>query len=172
MIPTLGTRSVGARRQIVVRGPRLTAQPDRPEAVGSPSVAGYNPGDVHSTTHLAEQSWVVFMSESMRSSSDIIIRTGAWAQATAFYESVLGLAVAHRSENLVGFNTGAFCLYVEKGQNHGPVFEFLVSDVEAAKMKLLAAGCTVQEEDPSVPRCYIRDPYGLVFNIAKARSPQ
>jgi catechol 2,3-dioxygenase-like lactoylglutathione lyase family enzyme len=110
------------------------------------------------------------MSEAMRSSRDIIIRTQAWAQATAFYQSVLGLAVTHRSENLLGFESGAFCLYVEKGRKHGPVFEFFVPDVESAKNRLLAAGCTVQEEDPSVPRCYIRDPYGLVFNIAKART--
>jgi predicted enzyme related to lactoylglutathione lyase len=106
------------------------------------------------------------MSSAMRSSSDIIIRTEAWAQASAFYESALGLPVTHRSENLVGFDTGVFCLYVEKGQEHGPVFEFFVPDVKAAKSKLLAAGCTVQEEDDSVPRCYIRDPYGLVFNLA------
>jgi hypothetical protein len=26
----------------------------------------------------------------------------------------------------------------------------------------------VLEEDPSLPRCYIRDPYGLVFNIGQA----
>jgi len=110
------------------------------------------------------------MPDAMRSSSDIIIRTEAWAQATAFYESVLGLAITYRSENLIGFDTGAFCLYVEKGQEHGPVFEFFVPDVEAAKSKLLAAGCTLQEEDPSVPRCYIRDPFGVVFNVAKART--
>ena len=91
-------------------------------------------------------------------------------QATEFYEFVLGLPVTHRSENLVGFDTGVFCLYVEKGQEHGPVFEFFVRDVEAAKSKLLAAGCTLQEEDASVPRCYIRDPYGVVFNLAKART--
>jgi catechol 2,3-dioxygenase-like lactoylglutathione lyase family enzyme len=110
------------------------------------------------------------MSDAMRSSSDVIIRTQAWAQATAFYESVLGLPVTYRSENLVGFNTGSFCLYVEKGQEHGPVFEFFVPDVDAAKNKLLAAGCTLQEEDPSVPRCYVRDPYGIVFNVARART--
>jgi predicted enzyme related to lactoylglutathione lyase len=45
------------------------------------------------------------------------------------------------------------------------VFEFLVPDVHAAKARLTAAGCTVEEENASVPRCYIRDPYGVVFNI-------
>jgi hypothetical protein len=37
--------------------------------------------------------------------------------------------------------------------------------MQAAKSRLLAAGCTVVEEAPAVPRCYIRDPFGLVFNI-------
>ncbi len=42
----------------------------------------------------------------MWSSRDVLIRTQAWEQAVAFYESVLGLAVKHRSETLVGFETG------------------------------------------------------------------
>jgi predicted enzyme related to lactoylglutathione lyase len=70
---------------------------------------------------------------------------------------------------MLGFETGAFCLYVERGAKHGAVFEFLVPDVSAAKARLVAAGCTVVEEDPSLPRCYIRDPYGVVFNIARGR---
>jgi len=57
-----------------------------------------------------------------------------------------------------------------EGAEHGPVFEFLVPDVNAAKTRLMAAGCTVEEEDASLPRCYIRDPYGVVFNIGRARA--
>jgi len=45
-----------------------------------------------------------------------------------------------------------------------------VPDLDAAKSALLAAGCTAVEENPAVPRCYIRDPYGLVFNIEQ-RAP-
>jgi catechol 2,3-dioxygenase-like lactoylglutathione lyase family enzyme len=103
------------------------------------------------------------------SSREIIIRTDAWDEATSFYKSVLGLPVTYRSDSMLGFETGAFCLYVERGAKHGPVFEFLVPDVNAAKVRLTAAGCTVIEEDASLPRCYIRDPYGVVFNIAQAR---
>jgi catechol 2,3-dioxygenase-like lactoylglutathione lyase family enzyme len=83
---------------------------------------------------------------------------------------VLGLPVKYQSESIWGFETGAFCLYVERGAEHGPVFEFLVPDVQAAKARLIAAGCTIEEENASVPRCYIRDPYGVVFNIALAGS--
>jgi hypothetical protein len=77
---------------------------------------------------------------------------------------------AAESETLMGFETGSFCLYVEKGKGHGPVFEFLVPNIQAAKRGLLAAGCTILEENASLPRCYIRDPYGLVFNISLANA--
>jgi predicted enzyme related to lactoylglutathione lyase len=102
-----------------------------------------------------------------RSTRDVIIRTEKWAAATKFYKSVLGLEVAHKSKTMWGFETGEFRLYVEKGKAHGPVFEYLVPDVEAAKKKLLAAGCTLIEEIPEMPRCYMRDPFGVVFNVGE-----
>jgi len=108
------------------------------------------------------------MKTKYQSSRDVIIRTDKWAEAAKFYKSVLGLPVTYRSKTIMGFETGAFQLFVEKGQEHGPVFEFLVPDVQAAKRRLVAAGCTVLEEDASLPRCYIRDPYGVVFNIGQA----
>lgn len=103
-----------------------------------------------------------------KSSRDIIIRTARWEKAIAFYRSVLGLPITHEGKTLYGFETGSFCLYVEQGDDHGPVFEYLVNDVQATKQSLVAAGCVVIEEDSSVPRCYIRDPFGIVFNIGKA----
>jgi predicted enzyme related to lactoylglutathione lyase len=112
------------------------------------------------------------MTDSLRSTRDVIVRTEKWSDVVRFYGSVLGLPIAYQTDTIVGFETGAFRLYVEKGKAHGPVFEFLVPDVQAAKQQLIAAGCTVVEEDPSVPRCYISDPYGLIFNIGQAPTPQ
>ncbi|HUE10010.1 MAG TPA: VOC family protein [Steroidobacteraceae bacterium] len=102
---------------------------------------------------------------SARASRDVIIRTPDFQEAIRFYESVLGLKIVLSGESLVGFDAGEFRLYVEKGSKHGPVFDFLVTDLQAAKHALISAGCTVQEEDPAVPRCYIKDPHGLVFNV-------
>jgi len=110
--------------------------------------------------------------KALHPSRDVIIRTEAWEQATRFYETTLGLPVVQRNPSLIGFEMGAFRLYVERGARHGPVFEFLVPDVQAAKSRLLAAGCTVEEEDPSIPRCYLCDPFGLVFNIGVAHVDQ
>ena len=105
------------------------------------------------------------MAHPIKSSRDIILRTRNWAEALRFYETVLGFKVIQCSETIVGFETGSFCLYVEKGGKHGPVFDFLTCDIQAAKERLVAAGCVVVEEDPSVPRCYLKDPFGLVFNL-------
>jgi catechol 2,3-dioxygenase-like lactoylglutathione lyase family enzyme len=112
------------------------------------------------------------MTESFRSSREVILRTEKWSDAVRFYGSVLGLPVAYETASMVGFETGEFRLYVEKGKPHGPVFEFLVPDVQAAKQRLTTAGCTVVEEDPALPRCYLEDPFGLVFNIGQAATSE
>ena len=103
----------------------------------------------------------------MESSRDIIIQTGNFAAAVQFYRDVLRFNVTYESERLVGFETGSFCLYVEPGPLEGPASEFLAPDLAAAKRELLATGCRVVAEDPGIPRCYLRDPFGLVFNLSE-----
>ena len=103
----------------------------------------------------------------MKGSRDIILQTSDLNAAIRFYGTVLQLPITHQSEHLVGFETGSFCLYVEVGSSPGPVFEFYVADLQAAKQALLATGCRILEDDPAVPRCYMRDPFGLVFNLAE-----
>jgi catechol 2,3-dioxygenase-like lactoylglutathione lyase family enzyme len=102
----------------------------------------------------------------MRSTRDVIIRTEDFAAAVRFYEHVLGFAVTLRQDHLVGFDTGAIQLFVERGAPpHPPVFELRVADVAAERDRLVAAGCTLVEENPALPRCYVRDPYGFVINL-------
>jgi catechol 2,3-dioxygenase-like lactoylglutathione lyase family enzyme len=105
-----------------------------------------------------------------QSSRDIIVRTDRWEEALSFYGAVLGFKVIYRSDSLVGFETGAFCLYVEKGLPHGPVLDFLTPDVVATRERLLAAGCTLMEESTEAPRCYLQDPFGLTFNLGTKSS--
>jgi catechol 2,3-dioxygenase-like lactoylglutathione lyase family enzyme len=103
----------------------------------------------------------------MTSSRDVLIQTNKMDEATTFYEKVLGLKVIERSEQLVGFDTGNFRLFIDKGESYGPVFEFGVPNLEQAKTMLIENGCRVEIEDPRVPRCYVRDPFGLIFNLAE-----
>lgn len=107
------------------------------------------------------------MSVGAVSTRDILIQTKDLEAATAFYENVLGLGVFMREPAMIGLESGAFRLFLDKAEPYGPVLEFKVDDFEIAKQRLVAAGCRIENEDPSVPRCYIRDPYGLIFNIAQ-----
>jgi predicted enzyme related to lactoylglutathione lyase len=107
--------------------------------------------------------------QTFKGGRDVIIQVQDLERALKFYGETLGLPVSQRYEHCTGFEAGGFQLFVEKGESPGPVFEFLVSDVAAAKQKLLAAGCTVVEEDERVPRLYMRDPYGLTFNVGPSR---
>jgi catechol 2,3-dioxygenase-like lactoylglutathione lyase family enzyme len=103
----------------------------------------------------------------MNSSRDVLIQTNKMGAAAAFYEKILGFKVIERNEQLVGFETGAFRLFIDKGDAYGPVFEFYVSSLDQAKKMLLENGCRIEVEDPRIPRCYIRDPFGLIFNLAE-----
>jgi catechol 2,3-dioxygenase-like lactoylglutathione lyase family enzyme len=73
------------------------------------------------------------MKTEINSTRDVLIQTDKLDDAVRFYQSVLGLRVTHQSETLVGFETGSFCLYIDKGPAYGPVFEFCVADFQLAK---------------------------------------
>jgi catechol 2,3-dioxygenase-like lactoylglutathione lyase family enzyme len=107
------------------------------------------------------------MSDLIRSTRDVIIRTPDAKGAADFYQRVLGLAVTQRVGGIVGFETGTLQLFVEQGDALSAVLDFLVQDVQATKARLVAAGCEIVEENPNIPRCYVRDPFGLTFNLGE-----
>ncbi len=104
----------------------------------------------------------------MISTRDVIIQTERLDAAKAFYGDALGFEMTMNREHMLGFETGSFRLFVERGSSPEPVFEYEVADLGEARAKLLSLGCTIVEEDSTVPRIYLRDPFGLVFNITHA----
>jgi len=106
----------------------------------------------------------------MKSSRDVLIQTTKMDAAAIFYEKILGFQVFERSEQLIGFETGSFRFFIDKGNSYGPVFEFYVPDLKQAKKTLVENGCRIEVEDPKIPRCYVRDPFGLIFNLAEKKS--
>ena len=109
------------------------------------------------------------MTKAFEATRDLIVRAANLASAKALYGGVMGLTLVSESDDLLCFEAGAIRLYIEPGEVSGPVAEFLVADLEAAKADLLTAGCAVVEEDASIPRLYLRDPFGLVFNLGRRR---
>ena len=56
-------------------------------------------------------------------------------------------------------------LFIERGHALGPVLEITVASVEEAKLRLVKRGCQIVKDEPDVPRCYVRDPFGLIYNL-------
>jgi hypothetical protein len=103
----------------------------------------------------------------MKTGSDVICRARDLGAVKAYYAGELGFPIVLDTDSMVGFDTGAVTLYYERGETGSPVFEFFVDDVGQAKSRLVAAGCQIVEEDASLPRAYLRDRFGLVFNITE-----
>jgi len=103
----------------------------------------------------------------VRATSDVMLRTQDVAAAKSYYADVLGFPIVVDVEKLLGFDLGGFVLYFEHGADNGAVFEFQVPDVAEARERLLAQGCVLLEEDPKIPRCYLRDRFGLIFNVTQ-----
>jgi len=86
-------------------------------------------------------------------------------RAVEFYQKVMGLEVVKRDKESVEFRAGQFRLFLDEGHLMGPIMEFLVPHLEAAKVELMEAGCEVVQWEGEGGRCYMRDPFGFVFNL-------
>jgi beta-lactam-binding protein with PASTA domain len=56
-------------------------------------------------------------------------------------------------------------LFIEEGPALGAVLEVTVENVEEAKKRLVASGCEIVKDEPEFPRCYVKDPFGLIYNL-------
>jgi len=99
--------------------------------------------------------------------TDILIQTDNPQQAAQFYKRTLGLQVTEDRADLVSLRGPHLNLFLERGPKLGPVLEVFVDDVAAAKSALIAQGGTILKDEPAFPRCYVQDPFGLIYNLAQ-----
>jgi catechol 2,3-dioxygenase-like lactoylglutathione lyase family enzyme len=94
-----------------------------------------------------------------------LIQTPDMEKAVAFYRDIIGLELAPSRPRETEFKAGQFRFFLDKGEPLGPVMEYVVPDIESAKKELLAAGCQIVRWDGVGKSCYMRDPFGMVFNL-------
>jgi catechol 2,3-dioxygenase-like lactoylglutathione lyase family enzyme len=95
---------------------------------------------------------------------DILIQAPDPKAAAAFYVEQLGFTVTSE-DPIIGLHGSDINLYIERGPLLGPVLEVTVANVEQATHKLVAHGCQVVKDEPEFPRRYVRDPFGLIYNL-------
>jgi catechol 2,3-dioxygenase-like lactoylglutathione lyase family enzyme len=97
--------------------------------------------------------------------TDILIQAEAPKAAASFYVERLGFKIEAETEELITIRGPHINLYIERGPAVGPVLEVTVQNVEEAKQRLTAAGCVIVKDEPQFPRTYVRDPFGLLYNL-------
>ena len=100
----------------------------------------------------------------------IAIRTPEFDRAVDFYENTLGFKRVSNEHGWVEFRNGHARWFVGEGEPIGPVMELNVPDVEKAREELVAKGCTVVVWEGAGKDCYIRDPFGFLFNLFQVPS--
>jgi predicted enzyme related to lactoylglutathione lyase len=99
--------------------------------------------------------------------TDIIIQTQDPKNAALFYVKQLGFEITEEAPNMISLHGEHINLFIERGPAMGGVLEVTVDSVEEAKVRLLKNGCEVVKDEPNFPRCYVKDPFGLVYNLIK-----
>lgn len=97
--------------------------------------------------------------------ADILIQTPDPAAAAAFYVESLGFEVSAQTPDLISIHGLNINLFIERGPALGPVLEVTVANLEKSRARLLDAGCQVVKDEPDFPRCYVKDPFGLIYNL-------
>lgn len=96
--------------------------------------------------------------------TDILIQAPDPRKAAAFYVDQLGFKIT--AENpMIGLNGNHINLFIEEGPPLGPVLEVTVANLEEATRRLVAQGCEVVKDEPQFPRRYVKDPFGLIYNL-------
>jgi hypothetical protein len=97
--------------------------------------------------------------------TDILIQAPDPISAAAFYVQNLGFEITGETPNMISLHGQNINFFIERGPALGPVFEVTVDSVEEAKLRLTKSGYEIVKDEPDFPRCYVKDPFGLIYNL-------
>jgi len=97
--------------------------------------------------------------------ADILIQAEDPSKASSFYVEQLGFAITGETPDMISLHGGHINLFIERGPALGPVLEVTVASVDEARRRLIADGCEIVKDEPDFPRCYVKDPFGLIYNL-------
>jgi predicted enzyme related to lactoylglutathione lyase len=99
--------------------------------------------------------------------TDILIQAQDPTTAASFYVEQLGFSITDERSNMISLHGAHINLFIERGPALGPVLEVTVDSVEEAKRRLVEHGCEIVKDEPDFPRCYVKDPFGLIYNLTR-----
>ena len=106
-----------------------------------------------------------------RSSNEIAVHVSSLEKAEHFYAGILGFRLVAKTGRQLEFDTGKLRLYVNLDSrpltSYVPSFD--VTDREAAREYLESVGCKPVHIGSQPGLSYIRDPFGLLFDIVERK---
>jgi len=99
--------------------------------------------------------------------TDILIQAPDPMRAARFYVEHLGFEITDDNPKMVGLHGKHINLFIEPGPPLGPVLEVTVDNIAEAKQRLVRNGCEIVKDEPDFPRCYVQDPFGLIYNLTR-----
>ena len=97
--------------------------------------------------------------------TDILIQAPDPKRAASFYVNQLGFEITGEEPHMISLHGEHINLFIEAGPALGSVLEVTVANVEEAKLRLVNNGCLIVKDEPDFPRCYVQDPFGLIYNL-------
>lgn len=102
----------------------------------------------------------------IRMSSNIAVRTDRVQAALDFYSRVLGFHNRSDDPCFGDFEASPLTMYVDEDDElNGVVMELIVDDLDLARDELVGNGCEVIRWRGKGQDCYLRDPFGVIYNI-------
>jgi len=99
--------------------------------------------------------------------TDVLIQARDPMKAARFYVKDLGFEITDKKPNMISLHGDNINFFIERGLALGTVFEVTVRSVEEAKARLKKKGCRIVKDEPEFPRCYVKDPHGLIYNLTE-----
>jgi len=99
--------------------------------------------------------------------TDILIQSEDPIKAADFYVKELGFGITDKKSNMISLHGEHINLFIERGPALGPILEVTVKSIKEAKVSLKKKGCQVIKDEPEFPRCYVKDPNGLIYNLTE-----
>lgn len=101
---------------------------------------------------------------SYKLSNCVCVQTPDMIKAKAHFQG-LGMTVVSESEDSIELVGGEGRLFIDKGEEMGPIMELLVPDLHLARSDLESQGWVVVLWEGRGRRCYLRNPMGMLFNL-------
>ena len=126
-----------------------------------PSVADY----LDLTLHRLVLCFLARNNIARRFGPDILTQAPDPKRAALYYANHHGFEITDNNPKMIGLHGNNINLFIEPGPSLGPVLEVTVDNVADAKQRLVEEGCEVVKDEPDFPRCYVKDPFGLIYNL-------